>query len=237
MLRSLVGSEMCIRDRVSTQSTGLQHLTMAYPLGSYCYSGTTYTSVSPRAVEETAPEWWNAVQHQDQRRHDWIMQREAEAQRAIERQILARNQKLLPGDYAMCRLGETAHVKGLVANSVSAEARQQEVERVAESHRTPRERAMNWNQYSRMDRHDWAGQHARRTQAAIGVNVGLHHNQMDPQYSAAWDTGRYIADHESSRQARIQASSQQHSLNVFTNHHCRGERPHGFHAHVKKPYR
>merc|ERR1711907_216294 len=129
-------------------------LRMSYPLGSYCYSGKSVTATSPRATEETASEWWDAAHEQDQRHHDWIMKAEAQAQERLERQILARNNKMLPGDYAMSRLGETAYAKGLAAHSVAVEAREQDIELRAESHRSARERIANWNYYGAGDRHD-----------------------------------------------------------------------------------
>ena len=53
----------------------------------------------------------------------------------------------VPQDYAMSRLGETAYSKGVVAHSMSTEAREQDLELRAETHRTAGERIANWNRY------------------------------------------------------------------------------------------
>jgi len=211
---------------------------MAYPLATGCYSSATMGNmVDPHAVEETAAEWWHTAHTEDKRRHAWMLQREKEATESLERQTIKRNTRMLPGDFAIARLGETAHRKGILADCLQSEACEQDAEVRAERHRTAAERIGNWNCYSRPDRRDYLGHHGKRSHHGNGINVGLYHNEYNPQMSAAYNACRSIEAYESACQARIEVNSDLHAKNVFTNHHCVGERPHeGFFAHIRKPY-
>ena len=209
-----------------------------YPLGSYCYSGASMGNmVNPHAQEETASDWWDTAHREDKRRHDWMIQQEKAAKERLERQILKRNTKMLPGDFSIARLGETAHKKGILADCLQSEACEQDTELRAERHRTTSERVENWNHYSRPDRIDWVGHHGKRMHHSNGFNVGLYHNEYNPQNAAAWQANKSVEAYEAACQARIEVNSSMHAKNVFTNNNCVGERPReGFYSHIRKPY-
>ena len=107
------------------------------------------STVNPSAVAHKASHWWSTVEKEDERRHAWLMQREAEVctirltqgywelvQQAINKieeriqKIALGNRKNLPGDYAIARLGEVAHKKIALADYRVSIAQQQVRSRV-----------------------------------------------------------------------------------------------------------
>merc|ERR1719359_2204844 len=134
--------------------------------------GSRVQVVSCGAIAQCAPQFWETAEQEDERRHAWTLQMEAEATGKIEQRIEKQNHKLLPGDYAMARLGEMANSKARVADCQSAIALQQAIEVEAEEKRRAGERVFNWARMSDARRtvldspatnfDDWRSYHLRR---------------------------------------------------------------------------
>ena len=192
---------------------------------------------------EVGPEWWETVEMEDERRHRWHLQKQAEATRQVEQRLHRLNNRgLMAGELAIARLGAVAHAKAQVADCKMAAALEVGREYHAEEFRTAGERAQNWGRFAKQDRDEWLSHHHRRHQQAGDIS-GLGREPQTDMLPADYHHTPYgstsLLDFEARHQANLAVASQVDGIRAFANSaenpaYCRPER--SFHGHVKWQY-
>jgi len=199
-------------------------------------------SVSCHDVGAKAPEFWHTVEREDERRHQWMMNREAEAIRRIEDRLANQNRKILAGEFATARLGHVAHERAQIADCRQKMAIKTELEMQAEEYRNAGERAQNWARFAVDvdDRDTWRLHHYYRLNAsAAGSPGGAYFTSIEPQILGGGAVD--IVDKETEDMVHLQTASNYAAMRVFTNSKNNwrpmDHRPkQGFHGHVSSTY-